>query len=293
MEGDYYINNSPPNLSIYPQNLDDVRKCMSLDAFKFSMHAAQTIYEVENSSAYSKLTSWRIIQIYYAAFFSAHSILRFFGNSFSQLENGHVNHLLQRCNSEAGFTPNLSSTNYLISFSANNQEITFTKYHDSHKGMWNCFATLIGELSLNVLTLRASEQRREELSLIFSQIKDSLTLRDTHPDGNWLSLLRNNVNYKSYHGVWFPFSKQTPSFHDLMKKFRDWRTGSTFPINPNNITNDLERFVYTAFIITDFAISLSLDYQKNAEKPGIRSADFSRLLNESKAMIPNNHVNNA
>jgi hypothetical protein len=283
MEGNYYVNSTPPGLSLYCQVPDEIKKSLSLDAFRFAAHSAQTVFELEKTSAYTKFTSWRVIQAYYAAYFAAHAILRFFGKSFSHLENGHVNFLKERCHDETGYTPDLSSTYYLITYSPKDQELSFLRRPESHKDLWRCFEELLRNISKETLSVTASEQRRKDLSKIFSDLADALNFRGKHPAGNWLSVVRNDVNYKSQHGAWFPFSKTTPSFEDLMAKVKDWRKGSNDSENPNLIKNDLERFFITAFSIVDLALSIGFDYQDIIDKSGRRSADFSRLIKVSAA----------
>jgi hypothetical protein len=282
-DGNYYVNNCPPELSLFCQIAEEIKKSMSLDAFRFAAHTAQTVFELEQTSAYPKLTSWRVIQTYYAAYFAAHAILRFFGRSFSHLENGHVSFLKERCSSEAGYLPTLPSTYYLIRFSPEEQNLTFNKCSESHKDLWKSFNELLREISTNSLTIRASDSRRQAFSQVFSNLSDALCQRGQYKSGNWLSVVRNEVNYKSLHGVWFPFSKATPSFSELMAKVKDWRKGSSDLGNPNYIKNDLERFFVTAFSVIDIGLSLAQDYQEIVEESGRRSADFSRLLKVSGA----------
>lgn len=283
IEGNYYINNSPPDLSLFCQTTEEIKKSLSLDAFRFAAHAAQTVYELEQTSAYPKLTSWRVIQAYYAAYFSAHAILRFFGSSFSHLEAGHVQFLRDRCFSEAGYNPALPSTYYLINFIPESQNLVFTKFSESHKDLWRAFNDLLRQLSLSSLTLRASSSRRQDFSQMFSELSDALCSRGQHQSGNWLSVVRNEVNYKSMHGVWFPFMKTTPAFDTLMVRVKNWRSGAFELTNPNTIRNDLERFFVVAFIIIDLGLSLARDYQEIVEKSGRRSSEFFRLLKLSAA----------
>lgn len=280
-DGNYYVNNSPPDLSLFCQITEEIKKSLSLDAFRFAAHAAQTVFELEQTSAYPKLTSWRVIQTYYAAYFAAHAILRFYGRSFSHLENGHVQFLKTRCESEAGYIPTLPSTYYLIEFSPEKQNLTFTQCSESHKDLWKSFNGLLREISTNSLTLLASDSRRQAFSQVFSNLSDALCQRGQYKSGNWLSIVRNEVNYKSLHGVWYPFSKATPEFSELMSKIKDWRRGVGDLGNPNYPKNDLERFFVTAFSVINFSLSLAQDYQQIVESTGRRSADFSRLLKVS------------
>lgn len=281
IDGNYYINNSPPRLSLFVQVNDDVKKCLSLDAFRFAAHSAQTVFEIERSKAYTNLTAWRVIQTYYAAYFSAHAILRFFGKSFSHLEPGHVKFLNARCLSEAGYDPKLPSSYYQIAFDHQSQSLLFLKQDESHKDLWKCFHSLTQSISTNLLSGIASKERREDLSQKFSDLSDVLTLRGRFPSGNWLSVIRNEVNYKSLHGTWYPFSRNNPRFSEILSRIGDWRSGDNNIGNFVNTKNDLERFVLCSFLIVNIALSLCYDYQKISDKAGRRSFHFSRLIMHS------------
>ena len=131
--------------------------------------------------------------------------------------------------------------------------------------------------------MRASDARRQDLAMKFSDLVDSLSNRGKYPSGNWLSVVRNDVNYKSLHGVWFPFEKGTPEFLNLMNLARNWRKCETPYENPVTITEDKRRFFVTAFVIIDLALSIALDYVDLIGKSGRRTNEFIRLLNLSAA----------
>ncbi len=283
-DGNYYINNTPPELELYCLSVDDVKKSLSLDAFRFAAHSAQTVYELEKSAAYTKLTSWRMIQTYYAAYFSAHAVLRFFGKSFSHLEAGHVQFIKERCKSEVGYTPDLPSSYYMISLSSENRTLSFKRCKESHKDLWKCFLTLLKDISNESLSLRASEVRKQAISKKFTDLASTLSDGKGNPSGNWLSQMRNEVNYKSLHGVWFPFDKATPEFVDLMQDVRGWRNGSSEFGDPKLITNNQERFFIAAFMVIDLGLSIAMDYQSFVGKPGPRSKKFKHLIDLSAAV---------
>ncbi|MGF2226563.1 hypothetical protein ACQT3V_08910 [Brucella sp. NF 2653] len=71
---------------------------------------------------------------------------------------------------------------------------------------------------------------------------------------------KNEANYKSLQGVWFPFTKDTPLFQELMTKVKNWRKVSLDIESPNMAKNDLERFFLTAFAVIDIGLSLTSDY---------------------------------
>ncbi len=282
IDGNYYINTQSSNFSIFVQSPDEIKRALSLDAFRFAQHSAQTVYELEKTNAYTKFTSWRIIKLYYAAFFAAHSVLRFFGKSFSHLEYGHTNFVSERAKTEAGYDPNLNSSYYLLSFDYLNQNILFKNYKKSHQDLWKCFSELLYKISIDVLSVRASENRREAFSQTLSVILDMLRDRGRCNSGNWLSVVRNEVNYKSMRDAWFPFSKTTLTFDDLMGKTNKWRDGRCDFSHPNLAKTEMEKFFITAFFIIDLAISICIDFNDISKISGIRSGNFFRLLHDSK-----------
>lgn len=283
IDGNYFLNNTPNEVTIYVPSCIEVRRALSSDAFRMITHAAQTVFELEKTSAYSKLTSWRVIQTYYAAFFAAHACLRFFGRSFSQLEGGHVDHLNQRCSSEVGYNPKIGSGFHLIEFDDKTQTLSFAKYKDSHKGLWECFHNLLKDISNQLLSARASEQRRQQASLNFDNLAQALRNNDTCASGNWLSVMRNEVNYKSTQGVWYPFSSKTPDFHELISRVKNWRNCENGITEPHLVNNELERFFVSAFDVLELSMAVALDYSQASNEPNIGSMAFSRLLNESAA----------
>lgn len=283
IDGNYYVNKPENGFTVFTTIPDEFKKCLSLDAFSFAKNSAQTLVELEKSAAYTKLTSWRIIQAYYAAFYSAHALLRFFGRSFSHLEPGHTKFLSERSESEVGQSPILASGNFLMTFTPSDNEVTFEAYKESHKDLWKCFLALTEELSNKSLALRASKERCEILSGHFSEITDLITQMDKHPAGNWLSVVRNEVNYKSLHGVWYPFSKATPAFESLMREAGQWRNLGNEFTNITSKRNDMERFFLTALSVVDLALSISFDYRRLIDASGRRSENFARLIKESLA----------
>lgn len=277
-DGNYYVNNSPPGLSLFCLEDDELKRCLSLDAFRFSTHAAQTLHELEKSTAYEKLTSWRVIQAYYAAFYSAHAILRLFGRSFSHLEAGHVGFLRQRCLSEVGYSSNIQSSYYLIQYDPQTHTVEFSKYGESHKDLWKCFLALLFWIEQRSLGLRASEERRQQLSSYFADLALAITKHGAFPAGNWLSAYRNEVNYKSSGGVWYPFAKNTPSFESILRKMKGWHSGDMKLSSPSLEKSEVAQFFATSLSIVNLNISLSNDYRSLLIRSGRRSGGFEKLV---------------
>lgn len=274
--GDYLIANQGPNISLFCSNVDDLKKCFSFDAFQFSIRTKQTVNEFVRSSPFPKMTSWGIIKVYYAAFFAAHAILRFFGRAFSHLETDQFTRLSALWKSQFSNSLSISAGDYHILLNQNNLE--FKKFSESHKDLWRNFLALVLDISNQSLSLRANDQRKQLLSRQFSDIAEALTDDGRHPVGNFLSVIRNEVNYKSMEVVWFPFSKDTPDFATLISGVRGWANCQTNLHHPRNLKNRYERFFVSAFLVIDLGISISVQYTGKISKPGARSKNFLKLL---------------
>lgn len=279
IDGQYSVNPSTTNLSLFCRDIDSLKKAMSLDAFRFLSHSVQTVYELESSNSYNKFSAWQAIKTYYAAFFAAHAILRFFGKSYSHLENGHVRHLASRSASDTESYINLPTSYYLIFIQ--DTDVKFESHGRSHESFWNCFNLFLVELSNIALTIRASEERRQDLSNRITNLSTALCNVNRHRSGNWLSYMRNEINYKSMPGVWFPIPKSTPDFSDLYRNISRWRDADCFTEDTSYIKNEFERFFLTSFCVIDLALSIGLDYQSLLHKVGRRSYNFNYLLSSS------------
>jgi len=276
MDGDSYVNNTPPLMSLHTTNPELYKDALSFDAFRFASNAAQTLKELEQSSAYSKVTSWRVIKTYYAAFFAAHATMRIFGRSFSSLSDAHAQHLANRCLTEAGYTPNLPSGYYLISI--NNKDISFKKYKSSHECFWTCYSDLCKFISLESLKLSHPKSKREDIQNYFDNISSALTNNGRKPKPNWLSNVRNDVNYSSEYGVWYPFNTKTPDHNNLFGTFRNWRSGNLSINSPHLVKNDIERFYHTAFSVIDIGMAFANDYKTLLKVDTNTSSIYKRLV---------------
>ena len=279
MDGDSYVNNAPPSISLHTTNPEAYKDALSFDAFRFASNAAQTLKELEQSSAYSKVTSWRIIKTYYAAFFAAHATMRIFGRSFSSLSDAHVQYLANRCLSEAGYRPNFPSGYYLISI--DNKDLSFKKYRSSHECFWVCYSDLCKFISSESLKISHPKDKREDIQNYFNNISIALTNNNPNKKPSWLSSVRNDVNYSSEYGVWYPFNTKTPDHHDLFGNFRSWRSGNLSISSPHLVKNDIERFYHTAFSVIDTGMAFANDYKSLLQIDTDTSAVYKRLIDHA------------
>lgn len=198
------------------------------DINRLSCASLETVCNTNAETYNKKFLGWKLINYYYSAFFSAHSITKILGFGIVQIDNIIIN-FLQRKGAAYGVpVPPISSGLYCVNFDIASNKAIFYKvkrYNDSHKGLWNRFSDLLGVLS-GVLTVTGTydsnciikrEQSvpyplsiyahlpQDDASTIVEIIDNLRNFMNTKGDFNWLSTVRNIINYSHGFGVWFPY----------------------------------------------------------------------------------------
>lgn len=173
---------------------------------RMSIATIESILGIYSDIGLKKSGAWGIIRCYYAAFFAAHATLRMFGQSCTQLESAHTQKIFENA-TLFQMTENLTKIEkgfYFVSTNTDFTEVKLTKLNDSHADLWSSFLKLINTLiGLTHETNTLSKLKLETLSIL-EHIKTGITYSRHSEKGNWLSSIRNDVNYKHNYGAWYP-----------------------------------------------------------------------------------------
>lgn len=270
---------SPKKFEIYVKNQNLFKNALSIESIRFSINSLQTVNFVRQHPNFPKVSAWHIIQIYYAAFFSAHSLLRRFGRPFTHLEQGHSNHLLKRANLEiSAEIKSLASGPFKVIFDPNFRTLTLEAGGNSHEGLWKSFSSLLTDIGTQVLSAKASSESRTKASLELTTLKDALTEKGAIPGGNWLSTFRNEINYQSPEPYWFPFSGNQDTFIDSMSKVQSWKSLSIEAADIDSCKSKIDRFIITSFYIIQLCHAITLDYITVAPKQCKSKIPYQRFV---------------
>src|ERR1044072_569117 len=233
-------------------------RAISKDCDRFSMASIESLCAIQPNRVFARNSSWPIINAYYAGFFAAHALLRIFGVSFSQLSNSHVRKVWE-------FAKVVGRDNGVVSieegfyegiFSKTDHTITFQKLKDSHADLWKCFLHLLQRLIDIVPSTSASTPDKLRTMELLAEIKSVISQHPGGSQGNWLSIIRNNVNYQGGYGAWFPYVN---SCFDETKLAEIPRRLLTQNSSINKILDDnseLETSLNTALRIINLLITL-------------------------------------
>lgn len=266
---DFFIDRIPDdkNFVLSPRDMNLWKSAMTYDAVRFGINSLQTVHSIRTSAQFPKLGAWHLIQAYYASFYAAHSVLRLFGRPFTQLEAGHVDHIRRRGKTEGISVPaSLSSGSYIGRYDPNLNIVEFSWRKESHRDLWSAFTSFLDDLSAQTLRARGMPRDLAELSGELQAIADLLRKQSKSPSGNWLSTIRNEINYRSPDEVWFPFTKNTPDSSEMFERVKAWRNNKLTALDCAGMPSKHEKFFSICLILVQLCKALMLDYSAVAPK---------------------------
>lgn len=226
-----------------------LRAALANDCNRMSMAAVESICGVEVDLLFPKSSAWAAIRSYYASFFAAHALLRIYGCAYSQLEPEHIRKILEMANA-LGINSNIRSGLYSIQIDKTFTTLKFEKQNDSHKDMWRGFLALINQLLLKIDETSSIGIHKINAMDLLEEARKCVTKNGSRVVGNWLSELRNQVNYQHLYGAWFPYDVRAIDERVVKIANTKW----TYPSHSFNTTEkqgELERFFEsTAFLLS-------------------------------------------
>lgn len=227
-----------------------LKAALANDCNRMASAAIESISGMQVDGVLKRSGAWGVIRAYYAAFFSVHSIMRMFGISCSQLEQVHVGKIYEsaRAVGKTGSVTRLDRGFYAIKIDEDFSSVSFQKYKNSHKDTWGEFLTLIEQLIGDSPNVTAMGKYKVEAVDILISVKRGITRSRCTEKGNWLSEMRNSINYKHSHGVWFPYERKPVAPSYIQKIGSDWMK----PVDAHNLglsSGDIEAFFEVTLLL--------------------------------------------
>lgn len=248
---------SPDAFVLRATNTHTLKAALANECNRMAMASYETIAGIQKEPRLPKSVAWGIIRSYYASFFAAHTFLRLFGRSCSQLEHEHLKkiHEMAVMLNKQGDVGRLESGFYYVHVTRDLHTVSFEKLKDSHRDTWGTFLKLIEDLIITIETTTALGFQKFAAIEFLDVIKDGITKSGCGSKGNWLSKIRNQVNYQHTHGVWYPYEGKSPAGDALRKAAEYWEKSPTI-FEPSNKRNDLECFFELGALLLSFSRDL-------------------------------------
>ncbi|MBX9900414.1 MAG: hypothetical protein K2Y28_06475 [Burkholderiaceae bacterium] len=193
---------------------------------RFACATFESLLDTEAAPHSPSALSWGLIRYYYASFYAAHALLRVSGKALTMISQKTANIMNSVGGCYLGVSPNISPALYLVSSDRHTPEqLRLTKVGGrggSHEEMWQHFLTLLRAAENEILVKYSGSTAASEA---LEELKDLQTnlCHDGKVNGAWLSMVRNNLNYRHDYGVWFPFGGKKKFAQSLSARMLEWK----------------------------------------------------------------------
>jgi hypothetical protein len=228
-------------ISLDFQSRDPILTALACDCNRFSTAAFQTMSLAKSDAKGSTSLPWDMIRLYYSSFYSGHAVLRLLGEACCFLDARHAARLSEFADAiglDVGFS--LTGGTYRCSIATDLKSLTFSKgpgkQGNTHEMFWKIFSLRLNHCAQAILT-GGTPQRDAQAA--FDKLESfSSLLRRGGSDG-WLSSIRNEIQYRQSHGVWFPSSINKSERGVIDRNIGRWPNDPmTTPLTARGTLND-------------------------------------------------------
>jgi hypothetical protein len=198
---------------------------LASDSSRLSSASFQTASYIVDEMVRRDSAAWSLVKLYYAAFYSGHALLRFFGEGCTYFAGQHVARL--RAISEAlGIAPNFSidAGLYHCIVDSTGSKLSCVRARGSvggaHETFWKIFGDHLREVSEKILM---GNMTRADAQATYSQIDRALAVLAQGGGYSWLSSVRNELQYRLSHGVWYPEIARPQILEALSRLAIQWK----------------------------------------------------------------------
>ena len=165
---------------------------------------------------------WLLIKSYYAAFFSAHALLRLSGAALTYVDHKGVTALARVARTYAvTISPSAGLAPTKLAGSGNLLEIASTKLSGhGHAAVWGAFDDFLNDVAQKIAGLPSTAETSDALDQVLK-----LAEYVRRSGVAWLSSTRNDINYRQLLDVWFPYGKDKPDHTKLARMATQWASG--------------------------------------------------------------------
>ncbi len=223
------------------------------DAARFVRATTHTIDGLHKELESGRTFPWALVKLYYAAYYSGHAILRAQGTSLSFLDGTNLRNIKEltfAAATQPDFQVKRGQHTFQLSNGSSGVSISNKGKSDGgvHEEFWHVLkenlATL-GKTALSSDTVTQSEGQQ-----IFSKLTDleQVISGNGCNGGNWLSFVRNAVQYRHHYNSWPPSNLRARERRTLAQISALWKS-DPMDIALDERASDLVRFTSAAVFL--------------------------------------------
>jgi hypothetical protein len=240
-------------ISIDFREINSIVPAIALDCCRFSSASFQSILKVPDDILDKTTTPWSFVRLYYAAFYAGHALIRMFGESCSYLDRRHVRRLSEMgelLGRPPSFTIESGLYHCVVSVAATGLKMKRARgsVGGAHESFWDVFGTLMDRVADETLRGPLAAADAKAVFLKLGACRNTLRSNGCRAH-NWLSDVRNNLQYRHGYGVWLPLQITKRVKESLSRSADQWNKDPMDIDIPTTQRADLPEFVAACIFI--------------------------------------------
>lgn len=253
-----------------PYNTESLAQAIASEVARFSCAAYESLLDAVPGTHADPALGWALVRYYYATFYAAHALLRISGQSVTMISSTTASKLNAIGGQYLGVSPGIVNGLYLIKINAMNPRcVSMSKIGSngggSHEEMWKLFLELLLELEDELILTQGHSQGALIVVEVLTELRKQLC-RQGKNNGAWLSLVRNNLNYRQGHGVWYPYEMTDKAAIKLIARMQRWIPTAANGYDIGKVHDDLGCFVDSCNVMTRLLTAALNDLSNRAAK---------------------------
>lgn len=238
---------------------------------RFSCAAYESLLDAEPGVHADRALGWALVRYYYATFYAAHALLRISGQSVTMVSSQTASRLNAVGGQYFGMSPGMTPGLHLVRIDPDNRSRVLisrigVRSGGTHEKMWEIFLGLIVELEEQLLLTQGQSQDALLAVQTLTELRKQLC-RSGKSNGSWLSSVRNDLNYRHEHGVWYPYKVTSKVAISLIARMQRWVPSVTDGYEIGKVSDDLECFVDGCNVMVRLLTASLFDLSSRAAKP--------------------------
>lgn len=233
---------------------DSLAEAIASEVSRFSCATYESLLDAQPGLHADRALGWALVRYYYATFYAAHALLRISGQSVTMISPQTASKLNVIGGQYFGISPGVTSGLHLIRVDPQNRSrVSIRKIGGggggSHEEMWRQFLDLVVELEGQLILTQGQSQDALQAVQTLTELRKQLCRRGKN-NGSWLSSVRNDLNYRHEHGVWYPYKVTSKVATSLATRMQRWLPDAVDGYEIGKVSDELGCFIDSCNVMT-------------------------------------------
>ncbi len=249
-------------------DIDSLANAIASEVSRFSCATYESLLDAGPGGHSDQALGWALIRYYYATFYAAHALLRISGQSVTMVSHETASRLNSIGGQYLGISPGIHPGLNLIRVDPKNRfRVLISRIGEgrggSHEEMWKLFLAFVADLETQLILTQGQTQDALRAVQTLTELRNQLCRRGKR-NGSWLSSVRNDLNYRHKHGVWYPYGVTKETAKSLFFRMQRWTPSAAGGYEIGKVSDELGCFIDSCNVMTQLLTAALFDLSNRA-----------------------------